>query len=119
MELSSTVSTTLSASDADAKVKNPSAVLKKFALMLSHPEFEEFINTYFQTWEDCKESIMLLKTGQSLKEMVVKQSGRDLTGNELAKMMQDMVGHESTRSFMVQKMIEFMNGTASMQLQIK
>lgn len=84
--------------------------LSKFAEMLAHPEFAEFFDQNFQTWDDCQTSIMMLKMGSKLKTMLQNSSGQEVSGHQLAAAMSHIMNHSDTRQYMVSKLKEFIKG---------
>ena len=82
--------------------------LAKFGLALSHPEFAKFFESNFETWEDCKQSIMLIKSGMILKEAIQKSTGDLVSGNQITAALQAAIDNQETRQFMVKSLLAFM-----------
>lgn len=87
--------------------------LAKFAEMLAHPEFAEFFDRNFQTWDDCETSIMLLKMGGNLRELMQQSSGEEVSGHQLAAAMSQVMSQAETRQYMVARLKDFMNARPS------
>lgn len=84
--------------------------LTQFAAMLAHPEFAEFFDKNFQTWEDCQTSIMLLKTGSALREMLQQEQRTEVTGHQILAALKRFIDHKETRQYMVQRLRAFVTG---------
>ena len=85
--------------------KNPE--FGKFAELLCHPEFSEFFSQNFASWEDCKQSIMLLKMGQELKHFMENSTGQEISGFQLAGAMKRAIDNSETRIYMVSRLKDF------------
>jgi hypothetical protein len=83
--------------------------LARFALMLSHPEFASFFDQFFNDWEQCQQSIMLLKTGAYLRDTMKSTTGQDVSGNELLAAMKQCIDNGTTRRYMVESLQKFVN----------
>ena len=81
--------------------------LTKFAQMLSHPEFSQFIDENFNDWTDCQQSIMLLKMGSYLRDTISRSTGECITGNQLLGAMKSALDNKETRRFMIQSLYDF------------
>jgi hypothetical protein len=75
--------------------------ISKFAEMLVHPEFATFFDQHFQSWNDCENSIMLLKAGAELRNMLLVNSGEEVSGHQLAALMSQMLREPTLRQYMV------------------
>lgn len=93
--------------------------LTKFALMLSHPEFAEFFDQNFQTWEDCETSIMLLKMGTKMREMIWQSSGEEVSGHQLLAAMVQVINNSETRQYMVARLRDFMQSGSSSTSEVR
>jgi len=82
--------------------------LAKFAAMLAHPEFAEFFDQNFQTWDECQTSIMLLKMGTELRNLLAQSSGDEVSGHQLAAAMAHVMDRADTRQCMVQWLRDFL-----------
>jgi hypothetical protein len=87
--------------------------LSRFALMLSHPEFASFFDEFFKDWEQCQQSIMLLKTGAYLRDTMKESTGQDVSGNELLGAMIKCVNNGDSRRYMVESLQKFVNTSTS------
>jgi len=87
--------------------------LAKFAEMLAHPEFAEFFDQNFQTWDDCETSIMLLKTGASLRSLMSQSSGEEISGHQLTAALAQAMNHSETRQYMVARLRAFVQARPS------
>lgn len=79
-----------------------------FANMLSHPEFAAFFDKYFDTWENAKDSIMLLKTGSAIRDSLREYKQDDVSGLEIAAVLDHVIKQPELRRKMVLKTLEFM-----------
>lgn len=95
--------------------KSPSS-LAQFGLMIAHPEFHDFFEKNFSTWDDCKQSIMLIKAGLAIKEAVRQRSGKELNGNEIVSALTSVINHADSRAFMVDSMLRFIDCEPTKQI---
>lgn len=82
--------------------------LARFAEVLAHPDFAEFFEQNFSTWDDCEQSIMLLKMGAHMKTVVAQSTGEEVSGHQLAAAMDQVMHQPDTRQYMVKSLKEFM-----------
>ena len=82
--------------------------LARFAEVLAHPAFAEFFEQNFSTWDDCEQSIMLLKMGAHMKTVVAQSTGEEVSGHQLAAAMDQVMHQPDTRQYMVKSLKEFM-----------
>jgi len=82
----------------------------RFALMLSHPEFEAFFDENFSDWDSCKRSIMLLKGGSYLKKQIQALTGEDTSGHQLISALNSAIENRDTRTLLSNSMLAFMSG---------
>lgn len=78
----------------------------QFAQIISHPEFANFFDTHFQTWEDCRTSIMLLKLGALVKQYL----GPESSGQEILAVMHQALSDGTCRQEMVRLMRQYEHG---------
>jgi len=82
-----------------------------FAAMLAHPEFASFFDTYFQTWDDAQQTIMLLKTGSLLRDSLATSGAQEeVSGHQIAAMLNRMCTDATLRRYMVERFIQFQKG---------
>lgn len=81
--------------------------LTGFAKVLAHPEFAEFFEQNFSTWDDCQQAIMLLKMGAHLKSVLSQSVGEDVSGHQLAAAMEKVMYNPESRQYLVQRFKDF------------
>ncbi len=81
--------------------------LRDFATFMSHPEFVSFFDKYFKTWEDCQESILCLKTIQRFKEQFESITHNQLTGNQIAFILKQVLQDTTTRKSIIDEYKKF------------
>lgn len=89
--------------------------IRQFAAMLAHPEFADFFDKNFSTWEDCKHAITMLKMGEHLKSAIQEATGEDVSGNQLAAAMERVIHNADSRQYMVAQMRTFMSDDADIR----
>lgn len=79
---------------------------RAFANVLNHPEFRSFFETHFETWDDCRLSLMILKVFTELRKRCAKETGKEPTPFELVAMVHTVLNETDSRRFICQTVSE-------------
>jgi hypothetical protein len=89
------------------EIYRKNANMKSFANVANHPEFVEFFDKFFNSWEDTKLSIMLLKTASFIRNVYKTETGDEISGYKLVAMLKNALDSEQTRASIVKSILEF------------
>ena len=89
------------------KIYKSNPAMRNFANIASHPEFVQFFETYCSNWDDCKTSIMILRTAIDIGKNFKIQTGGDISGYELVGLLKKTLDRSSSRQARVSDMQNF------------
>lgn len=89
------------------KIYQSNESMRSFSNVACHPEFQQFFDTFFNTWEDCKVSIMILKTASFIRQKYKLENGKEIDGYRLLAILKRSLDNASTRSSVVDSIMKF------------
>ena len=75
---------------------------------MSDPQFRNFIEEYFETIDDVKTVLMMIKTYSLLRSNILKNTGVEPTKEEMVQIMRSAIGDKEFRVMMVDSLNNFM-----------
>ena len=82
--------------------------LDKLSDIMSDPQFRNFIEEYFETIDDVKTVLMMIKTYSLLRSNILKNTGVEPTKEEMVQIMRSAIGDKEFRVMMVDSLNNFM-----------
>ena len=85
--------------------------MKAFAEVCAHPLFVDFAAKFTNSWDECKNTIMFLKTCDYIRASYKKVTGNDISGYCLVAILSNIINNPDSRARMARSMLRFMEET--------